>query len=108
MDHSEDVSVIMSKRDTHVNVQSALTKTDAHVTQKKHRNHREHTSERSSTKDQSSMASVRIGSPLDHKDPARKIGTHALVSTHGHRGHDRELRSRRNDAARIIQQTWRR
>lgn len=108
MDHSEDVSVIMSKRDTHVNVQSALTKTDAHVTQKKHRNHREHTSERSSTKDQSSMASVRIGSPLDHKDPARKTSTHALVSTHGHRGHDRELRSRRNDAARIIQQTWRR
>uniref|UniRef100_A0A3P8UNH7 Inversin n=1 Tax=Cynoglossus semilaevis TaxID=244447 RepID=A0A3P8UNH7_CYNSE len=82
MDHSEDVS-------------------------KKHRNHREHTSERSSTKDQSSMASVRIGSPLDHKDPARKTSTHALVSTHGHRGHDRELRSRRNDAARIIQQTWR-
>ncbi|XP_062255648.1 inversin isoform X2 [Platichthys flesus] len=82
-------------------------KTNAPTSPLKPRN-KEQTPERGSTRDQSHTASLRSTSSLDHKRPSRKTGTHGAVSTRAHRGHDREQRRRRTEAARIIQRAWRR
>uniref|UniRef100_A0A3B4UFA4 Inversin n=1 Tax=Seriola dumerili TaxID=41447 RepID=A0A3B4UFA4_SERDU len=111
MDQTEATSkecMSIKKRDTHTSMQAAPGKTDAHTSQQKHRNHKEQTSERAATKDQTHTPSLRSSSSLDHKSPSRKTGAHVPISTRTHRGHDKEQRRRRNEAARIIQRAWRR
>ncbi|XP_071325598.1 inversin isoform X3 [Trachinotus anak] len=98
----------LKKRDAHMSVQPAPGNTDGHTSTQKHRNHKEQTTERAATKDQTHTPSLRSSSSLDHKSPPRKTGTHAPISTRTHRGHDKEQRRRRNEAARIIQRAWRR
>ncbi|XP_071325597.1 inversin isoform X2 [Trachinotus anak] len=97
----------LKKRDAHMSVQPAPGNTDGHTSTQKHRNHKEQTTERAATKDQTHTPSLRSSSSLDHKSPPRKTGTHAPISTRTHRGHDKEQRRRRNEAARIIQRAWR-
>ncbi|XP_042369675.1 inversin-like, partial [Plectropomus leopardus] len=96
------------KRDTHLTLQTAPGKTDAHNAPQKHRNHKEQTSERTATKDQTPSSGS--SSSLDHKSPSRKTlsATHAPISTRMHGEHHKEQRRRRNEAARIIQRAWRR
>ncbi|XP_068998975.1 inversin [Embiotoca jacksoni] len=100
----------LKKRDVDASVQIALGKTDAHTTPRKHRNHKEQTSERATTKDQMHAASLRSCSFLDHKCPLRKTqsATRAAMSKRTHREHDKEQRTRRNEAASIIQRAWQR
>lgn len=100
----------LKKREAHMTVQTAPSKTDAHTSPKKHRNHKEQTSEKAATKDQTHTPSLRSSSSLDHKSPLRKTqsATHAPISTRTHREHNKDQRRTRNQAARIIQQAWRR
>ncbi|KAG7464357.1 inversin isoform X1 [Solea senegalensis] len=110
MDHTEDTSresILIRKKDSHMNVQTATSKSDAHASPKRRRHHKEHTSERVSTKDQTHSASLRSSSPLDHKRLTRKTGTHVPTSTRTHR-YDKEQCRRRNAAACVIQRAWRR
>ncbi|XP_035491809.2 inversin isoform X2 [Scophthalmus maximus] len=100
--------ISLKRRDAYTSVQTAPGKTDANTSPQKRRNHKEQTSERGSTKDQTHTASLRSTSSLDPKRPSRKTGTHAPTSTRTHRGHDKEQRRKRNEAARIIQRAWRR
>ncbi|XP_070691442.1 inversin [Pempheris klunzingeri] len=85
-------------------------RTDAHTSQKKHRNHKERMSEKATTKNQTHTPSSRSSSSLDHKSPSRKTqsATHAPMSTCTHREHNTEQRRTRNHAAHVIQQAWRR
>lgn len=98
------------KRDTHITVQTASGKTDVHTLPQKHQNHKEQTSEKATTKDQTHTPSLRSCSSLDHKSPSRKTqsATHAPISTHMHREHNKEQCITRSEAARIIQRAWRR
>ena len=101
----------VKKRDAHMTVQTAPSKTDAaHTSAHKHRNHKEQTSEKAATRDQTHTPSLRSSSSLDHKSPSRKTqsATHAPVSTRTHRDHNKEQRRTRSEAARIIQRAWRR
>lgn len=98
----------LKKRDTHTSVHAAPDNTDAHTSSQKQRNHKELTSERATTKDQTHTPSFRRSSSSDHKSPSRKTGTHALISARTHKGHNKDQRRRRNEAAQIIQRAWRR
>uniref|UniRef100_A0A8D3BAC2 Inversin n=1 Tax=Scophthalmus maximus TaxID=52904 RepID=A0A8D3BAC2_SCOMX len=91
--------ISLKRRDAYTSVQTAPGKTDANTSPQKRRNHKEQTSERGSTKDQTHTASLRSTSSLDPKRPSRKTGTHAPTSTRTHRGHDKEQRRKRNEAA---------
>ncbi|XP_059194644.1 inversin isoform X2 [Centropristis striata] len=99
-----------NKKDTRMTVQTAPGKTDAHTAPQTHRNHKEQTSEKAATKEQTHTPSLRSSSSSDHKSPSRKTqsATHAPISTRTLREHNKELRRRRNEAARIIQRAWRR
>ncbi|KAM9723803.1 inversin isoform 1-T3 [Menidia menidia] len=100
----------LKKRHSPMTVQSASSKTDDHTAPQKHRIHREQTSEKATVKDQSHAVSLRSNSASDHKRPSRKpqTGAHAAVSSRTQREYDKELRKRRNEAARIIQRAWHR
>lgn len=100
----------VKKRDTHITVQTAPGKADAHTSPQKHRNCKEHTSEKAATKDQTHAPSLRSCSSSDRQSPARKTppASHAPVCTQLHGEHNREQRMTRNEAARIIQRVWRR
>ncbi|XP_039972970.1 inversin isoform X2 [Xiphias gladius] len=98
----------LKNRDALMSVQTAPGKTDPHTSPQKHKNHKEQTSESAATKDQTHMPSLRSSSSLDHKSPSRKTGTHAPISARTQKGHDKEQRRRRNEAARIIQRAWQR
>lgn len=111
MDQTEASSregISLKKRDTHTSVHAAHDNTDAHTSSQKQRNHKELTSERATTKDQTHTPSFRRSSSSDHKSPSRKTGTHALISARTHKGHNKDQRRRRNEAAQIIQRAWRR
>uniref|UniRef100_A0A8C4E5Q5 Inversin n=1 Tax=Dicentrarchus labrax TaxID=13489 RepID=A0A8C4E5Q5_DICLA len=73
----------VKKGDAHMTVQTAPSKTDAHTSPQKHRNHKEQTSEKATTKDQTHTPSLRSSSSLDHKSPSRKTqsAAHAPIST---------------------------
>ncbi|XP_018541672.1 inversin isoform X2 [Lates calcarifer] len=106
MDQTEAGSrecISLKRRDFHMSMQTHI-----HSSPQKHRSHKEQTSDRAATKDQTHTSSLRSSSSLDHKSPSRKTGTHAPIPTRTHRGHDKEQRRRRNEAARIIQRAWRR
>ncbi|XP_031155010.1 inversin isoform X1 [Sander lucioperca] len=102
--------VPLKKRDAHMTVQTAPSKTDAHTAHQKQRNLKEQTSEKAATKEQTHSPSLRSSSSLDHKSPSRKTqsATHAPISTRTHMEHNKEQRRRWNEAARIIQGAWRR
>lgn len=97
------------KRNTHVSVHTASGKTDAYANPPKQRSHKEQASEKASVKDQT-HASLRSNSSSDHKRLSRKTqsGSISKMSTSTQREHDKEQLRRRNEAARIIQQVWRR
>ncbi|XP_035529073.1 inversin [Morone saxatilis] len=100
----------VKKGDAHMTVQTAPSKTDAHTSPQKHRNHKEQTSEKATTKDQTHTPSLRSSSSLDHKSPSRKTqsAAHAPISTRTHKEHYKEQCRTMNEAARIIQRAWRR
>lgn len=101
----------VKKRDTNIHVQTTSGKTDARTSSPKHRNHKKHTSEKAATKDQTHSPLLRNCSTLDRKSFSRKTqsATHGpSVSTLMHREHNKEGWIMRNQAARIIQQAWRR
>ncbi|XP_026173454.1 inversin isoform X2 [Mastacembelus armatus] len=94
----------LKKKDTH------STQSDARTSPQKHRNHKEQTSDRVATKDQTHTPSLRSSTSLEHKISMKRtqFATHAPILTRTHREYDKEERRRRNEAARLIQQAWRR
>lgn len=100
----------VKKRDTHITVQTASGKADAHTSPQKHRNHKEHTLEKAATKAQTHTPSLRSCSSSDRQSPARKTlpAPQAPVCTQLHRERNREQHMTSSEAARIIQRVWRR
>nr|XP_020462790.1 inversin isoform X2 [Monopterus albus] len=94
----------LKKKDTHMSLQTVPGKT--RTSPQKHRNQN---FERVATKDQTRTPSVRSSSSLDHRSSLKKTqsASQAPISTRTRRGYDKEQR-RRNEAAHIIQQAWRR
>ncbi|XP_019126312.2 inversin isoform X2 [Larimichthys crocea] len=96
------------KRDTHMT--SAPSKSDAHTSSQKHRNHTEQITEKAATKDQTHTPSLRSSSSSDHRSPSRKTHStaHASITTRTHGELNKEQCWTRTEAARIIQRAWRR
>ncbi|KAG8010085.1 Inversin [Nibea albiflora] len=98
----------VKKRDTHMT--SAPSKSDAHTSSQKHRNHTAQTTERAAAKDQTHTPSLRSSSSSDHRSPSRK--THstapASITTRARGALNKEQCWTRTEAARIIQRAWRR
>lgn len=92
------------KKDTHSTVQ-----TDANTLSQRHPS-QEHTSKTSRTKAQTHTPSLKSCSSSDHRSPLRKAQsvTPSPISTRMHRDHKQKQSMTRNEAARIIQQAWRR
>ncbi|XP_028326601.1 inversin isoform X2 [Gouania willdenowi] len=101
MDQSEaSSSVSLKKRGSHLRVQAAISRTDAHTSVKQHR--------KTSKKDLIQTAPLSLNSSLDHKSTSTKTqnSTHTCMSVRTER--DKEQRTRRNEAAHTIQRAWRR
>uniref|UniRef100_A0A8C5EHP3 Inversin n=1 Tax=Gouania willdenowi TaxID=441366 RepID=A0A8C5EHP3_GOUWI len=85
---------------SHLRVQAAISRTDAHTSVKQHR--------KTSKKDLIQTAPLSLNSSLDHKSTSTKTqnSTHTCMSVRTER--DKEQRTRRNEAAHTIQRAWRR
>ncbi|XP_068614259.1 inversin [Brachionichthys hirsutus] len=97
--------VLVKKRDNLMTVQTAPSKTGAHAAAQKHQNHKEQTLENATNKDPTHPD--RKSSSLDLKRKT-KSAAHVPMPTRAHRKRNKEPCRTKDEAARVIQQAWRR
>lgn len=97
----------LKKRDVHTSVQIVAGNADASLSTRRHRKSREQVSGRSTkTKDRAHANTSRDGAKKPSSE--NEFDLHAVVTAQIQRDCDKDQHRRRNQAARLIQQAWRR
>uniref|UniRef100_A0A3P9KT94 Inversin n=1 Tax=Oryzias latipes TaxID=8090 RepID=A0A3P9KT94_ORYLA len=100
-------SMTLKNRDVHTRVQIIAGNADASLSTRRHRKSREQVSGRSTkTKDRAHANTSRDGAKKPSSENESDL--HAVVTAQIQRDRDKDQHRRRNQAARLIQQAWRR